>query len=69
MFNSIIQLFILNGVWIARHLDCGPTRPSEMMIDLFGSHELPTAFTDEALAIYVLCEIQLLNPNSKVELV
>jgi hypothetical protein len=54
-----IKLFPKNGAWIARTDDAE-------VIALFGTPDLPTAFTDRTDADQVLAAIQRLNPGANV---
>lgn len=40
--------------------------PDMSLVDLFGTHILPTAFTAKASGEYVLTEIQRMNPDAIV---
>jgi hypothetical protein len=54
-----IKLFPKNGAWIARTDDAEVVR-------LFGTPDLPTAFTTRTDADQVLSAIQHLNPGANV---
>jgi hypothetical protein len=57
-----IKLFPRNGAWIARTDDA-------QVIALFGTPDLPTAFTDRTDAGQVLSAIQRLNPGANVSII
>ena len=57
-----IKLFTQNGNWIAR------TDDTEV-IRLFGTTDLPTAFTTRTDADQVLAAIQRLNPGANVSII
>ena len=57
-----IKLFPRNGDWIAR------TDDTEV-IRLFGTTDLPTAFTTRTDADQVLAAIQSLNPSANVSII
>jgi hypothetical protein len=57
-----IKLFARNGAWIARTDDAEAIR-------LFGTPDLPTAFTAQTDADQVLAAIQRLNPNAHVSII
>jgi hypothetical protein len=56
-----IKLFPQNGAWIARTDDAEAIR-------LFGTTDLPTAFTTRTDADQVLAAIQRLNPGANVSI-
>jgi hypothetical protein len=56
-----IKLFARNGAWIARTDDA-------QVIALFGTPDLPTAFTTRTDAGQVLAAIKSLNPNANVSI-
>ena len=51
--------------WISAHYD-EDKKPDLAVIDLFGTHILPTAYTEHASGSMVLAKIQSLNPNHVV---
>jgi hypothetical protein len=57
-----IKLFPQNGAWIARTDDAE-------VIRLFGTPDLPTAFTVRTDADQVLAAIQRLNPGANVSII
>jgi hypothetical protein len=57
-----IKLFPQNGAWIARTDDAEVVR-------LFGTPDLPTAFTAQTDACQVLAAIQRLNPGAHVSII
>ena len=57
-----IKLFAQNGAWIARTDDAEVVR-------LFGTPDLPTAFTTRTDADQVLAAIQRLNPGANVSII
>jgi hypothetical protein len=57
-----IKLFPRNGAWIARTDDAE-------VIALFGTPDLPTAFTTRTDADQVLAAIQSLNPSANVSII
>lgn len=61
--RTIILTPTLKG-WMATQLIDG--EPDMSLVDLFGTHILPTAFTAQASGEYVLCEIQRMNPDAIV---
>lgn len=58
----MIELFRAPSGWMARHT--GEDRA--LVVDLFGTDTLPTAFTAYADADVVVESITLLNPESQV---
>lgn len=59
-----ITLILNHTGWLARF--SGPHAAA--MQDLFGSDTIPTGFTVQAEAAYVLTQISALNPGTIVEL-
>ncbi len=55
---------IVEGVWHATHFDGG--KPDKYMVDLFGSHQLPTPWTDETDKETVVREFAARNPHMNV---
>lgn len=53
--------------WIATELIDGKANPE--LINLFGTHKLPTSFTNQASGKIVYTEVQRLNPTAKVILI
>lgn len=56
-----IQLFKTSEGWMSRSDD-------PLVVEVFGTDTLPTAFTAEAPAAVVLAEIQKLNPQAQVSI-
>lgn len=60
--QSHIQLFKSNGQWIADH--AGPI--ATQVIELFGTSQIPTAFTDKTPESVVVDVIKTGNPDCTV---
>ena len=52
------------GIWVGVHTGAG----SDEIVDLFGTHILPTAFTANVLGTVVQDAIRKLNPEHRVVL-
>lgn len=61
-----IKLFKQNGSWISE--ETINDKPSAELIKYFGTHLLPTNFTESAPSDQVLATISRLNPDAKVSL-
>lgn len=59
-----IRLHKENGSWIAVHYVNG--MPDDSIIELFGTHKLPTAYTDQASAEMVVSELSAKNPGVSI---
>jgi hypothetical protein len=57
-----IELHLTRDGWMARHSGPG----SEVIAELFGTRDIPTAFTAAAAGSAVLGEIRRLNPEADV---
>ena len=57
--DKMLTLYKANGSWMVR-------TEEKRIFELFGTYDLPTAFTDAADPEMVRAEIQQLNPGKKV---
>ena len=59
-----VKVVLKDGVWVTEHYIKG--KPDPLVVKMFGSHQLPTPWTEETDRDAVIEELKVRNAHAKI---